>query len=144
MKDIALFPHDREAQSVFCTSVRRMKITEITRLVNIIEGRLTGPVFGNGDPFREADIVMLDLLKKIRKAKEAQGEKTDEETKPVEPPKYILEATAWLKGERSSWNDHIQRQDNASLALATCAQEDAARTEAAYWTLKAYAEGLIK
>lgn len=53
------------------------------------------------------------------------------------------EAIAWLKGQNSTWNTHAGSSDDRGKNLVTCAQEDAAQTERAYWILRAYKEGLI-
>lgn len=58
------------------------------------------------------------------------------------------EAIEWLEGIRSSWNTHCANvytdgQLDQSLASVRCANEDAAKTEQAYWTVRAYNEGLI-
>lgn len=53
------------------------------------------------------------------------------------------EAMAWLTGQRSAWNQHAGTGDDTRNAMATCAVEDAARTEQAYWTMRAHSERLI-
>jgi hypothetical protein len=53
------------------------------------------------------------------------------------------EAMAWLTGERSAWNQHYGMGNDTRNAMASCAVEDAARTEQAYWTMRADSEGLI-
>jgi hypothetical protein len=55
----------------------------------------------------------------------------------------IDEAIEWLRGERSMWNTHAMSSDDHGKNLATCAAEDAAQTERAYWIMRAHKEGLI-
>jgi hypothetical protein len=56
----------------------------------------------------------------------------------------LKEAEAWLSGERSTINHHIENTENRGEALVNCAREDAAFTEQAYWVLRAHREGLVK
>ena len=56
------------------------------------------------------------------------------------------EAIEWLKGNRSTWNDHVSEQLNIgrSQAMTNVAVSDAASTQEAYWIVKAHKEGLLE
>jgi len=56
----------------------------------------------------------------------------------------VEEAKAWMRGERSTVNHHLGQASNRGEDLVSCAREDAALTEQAYWVLKAHHEGLIE
>ena len=56
----------------------------------------------------------------------------------------LKEAKAWMRGERSTVNHHLDQASNRGEALVNCAREDAALTEQAYWVLRAHREGLMK
>ena len=51
------------------------------------------------------------------------------------------EAVSWLLGDRSIHNSMDWSNPNSEVI---CAQADAARTQQAYWIVKAHNEGLIK
>lgn len=53
-------------------------------------------------------------------------------------------AIEWLRGERSSWNQHATCGEDTRMACVTCAQEDAAHMQQAYWMLRAHKEGLVQ
>ena len=54
------------------------------------------------------------------------------------------EAIEWLAGNRSTWNSHagLSPDGNRAVDFVTCAQEDAAKTQQAYWLVRAHREGL--
>lgn len=56
----------------------------------------------------------------------------------------LKEAKAWMSGERSTINHHLDNTQNRGEDLVNCAREDAALTEQAYWVLKAHREGLME
>jgi hypothetical protein len=56
----------------------------------------------------------------------------------------LAEAESWLRGERSAVNDHYNQTADRNYAFARAAEEDAARTQQAYWIVRAHAEKLVK
>lgn len=67
---------------------------------------------------------------------------TPDETEDV--PEALKEPLAWLRGERSSWNERCNIGEDHNHALAESAREDAAETERAYWIVRAHKEGLVE
>jgi len=56
----------------------------------------------------------------------------------------LEEAKKWLRGECSMLNIIQSNADTNGPWLVHTAQADAAKTEQAYWVVKAYEEGLVQ
>lgn len=56
----------------------------------------------------------------------------------------VEEAKAWIRGDRSTWNQHANQAPNQGENFANCARDDAAMIEQAYWVLRAHREGLME